>query len=501
MPRKEEVHLYTLVRALNTIELTLVKNQLKENNRSNNSIKLSILNSILQNKNIELNTLLKNLSITKSKFSTLKFQMFNEILQCLVQNIDQDEDDYLAYCQIKFRIFIKKGLYNKAYQFLNETLQIAYEMCAFDICYQMQLKAIEYGLFNKVDNKIDETAVRNELREFYLLSQNLNSYILLSIEVYQIHYKYYDRRVLNRSKLLKYLEHPLIRNDKSKSVISKYFYLRTKCFIYSGDNDYKKFRIFSQQTYQYLIDNKSQYRNDTFELLRSLNNFLDAALSQHDVSSFKLYFPKLVEISKKVKNKSDFHFTLTSFQFLFSLTLKYLWMTKDTKTFSKEIYDYENKLAQYELLILPNFRLEIYLGLARMYFREGDFLKANVLCRKIIEDKKNQTNLYIACGSLLSIMVNYEMDNIQLIPHLIRACKYRLKNINRLFEFEKIILNGLNKLKSHYSDSENSAIFAKINLKLNSTIISSKDMIIDENIKILEWIKLKQKNLTLQQKK
>jgi len=131
------------------------------------------------------------------------------------------------------------------------------------------------------------------------------------------------------------------------------------------------------------------------------------------------------------------------------------------------------------------------LGLARMYFESNKPAKADQFCRQIAAQKSNPTSLYLACGNMLSIMINVDEGNYKLIPHLVNAGRYFLKNRNRLFDVERLFFNHIKKLKAYFSARQKKAVYKKLYEILSSEAIQKQEVVINNKIRLLPWLKLK----------
>jgi len=88
-------------------------------------------------------------------------------------------------------------------------------------------------------------------------------------------------------------------------------------------------------------------------------------------------------------------------------------------------------------------------------------------------------------------MGNIEMGNYKLIPHLINTGKYFFKKRDRLFAMELCFLNGINKLKQHYSATKKLGLFIKLYEEINSKMVESGGIIINKKIDLIKWLRQK----------
>jgi len=490
MLKPEENDLQILIQSIDPTTAKLFSKQLKSLTQNRNPAKLKLYNAI-QKKPFDKASFIKNNQLNITKFSYIKFDLLQDLIKHLKINYDEYTDIALQNDLIEYGILLKNGLFIKANRKLKIIKEIALAKCDFDTAYKAQRLGITLNLFSYINKTYNFKEIANELAGYYKLSKNLREYELLNIEVLRIHYQFLDRRAKDRSTMLKYLDHELLQHEsKAISVIAKYYFYLTKSLIHLGDNNYQLSKENALLAYQNLIANPSKYRNDSELCSKALNNYLDASLNLSETAPFEAIYPKILEISNKANKKSILAET-KFFQHLCSLHLNYLWIKKDYTTFLKYSNQYEENYAKYEPYLSPNFKLEILLGLARMYFELGDLAKADLFCTQIINQKTNPTSTFMACGKLLNIMINVDMGNYRLIPSLINASKYFLKNRARLFEVERLFFNTILKVRHHLSAKQKRLIYKKLYDEMCSEMMNKEEMVIEDKIRITVWLKHK----------
>lgn len=490
MPKTEEYDLKILIQYLENSLANQFKKELRLENAKKNKLKIALFDS-LQKRTFDKDNFVKKHLLSSKQFSSIKFKLLQNIINYLKINYAEYSIVALRNYLTEFELMLNNGLYIKANRKLKLINEIALARCDFNTLYSAQRKAISYNLFNYINKKDNFEKESKQLIEYSEQSRKLHQYELLKDEILRIHYKFLDRRAKDRGDMLQYLDHELLKDEsKPKTILSKYYFYLTKSLIYLGDNNYYESKKNALLAYEYLIVNSSKYRDDYMLKITTLNNYLDASLNLLETKPFETMYPKMLKM-KKAANYTGVLFKANDFQYFCSLHLNYLWLKKDYTTFLKVVEQYEKEYSEYEPYLSPNFKLEILLGLARMYFEQGCLEKANLFCNQIIKQKSNPTSLFLTCGKLLSIMINVDMGNYRLIPHLINTGKYLLKNRDRLFEIELLFFNSIKKLKQHFSNSQKKIIYKKLYNDIKDKVAQNEEMIIDKKIRILEWLKVK----------
>ncbi|WP_442267682.1 hypothetical protein ACSIGC_08440 [Tenacibaculum sp. ZS6-P6] len=490
MSKSEETDLNLLISSLSSKVYNSFKRSL--NTKSENTTKLKLLETIRRKKDFEKDFFIKKHKLSPLKFNTLKFDLFQELIDHLKVSEEKYSDINLFKKLVELEVLLKNALYTKAKRKLSNLKKIASEKCNFEICCLLQKKAVEFRLFNyeKGTNSFKEGVA--ELDKYIQLSKNLSSYKLLAEEICELHYQFLDKRIKNRDTLLNYNKTPLLQDiNNAKSVLSIYFFYRAKSLIHMGNNDFNEGKRYSFLAYEHLDQNPSKYRDDFLLKFKALNNYLDSSMNLMETTPFEKIHPELLKLINE--NKHKFNVITKSFTTIANdcLVLNYLWIKKDIDRFLHIIPEIKKNYDLHNEMTGPNFSVEVLLFIARMYFLNGMLKEANHYCVMISEKKTNPASLIISCGNILRIMIQHDLGDHQLISYLIHTSKYFLKSNERLFNLERSILNGLHKIKPYFSDSQKSQLFKELYLEINEKLDKSEDSILDKKIGILEWLKSK----------
>ncbi|WP_299835143.1 hypothetical protein [uncultured Tenacibaculum sp.] len=490
MTKSEETDLNLLIDSLSPKVYNAFKRNLST--KSGINVKLKLLETVRRKKDFDKENFIRKQKLSSLKFNTIKFDLFQELIDHLKTSEEKYSDINLFNELIELEVLLKNALYTKAKRKLSKLKKIAVEKCDFDICCMIQKKAVEFRLFNydKGNNNFEQGVA--ELDRYIQLSKNLNSYKLLAEEICELHYHFLDKRIKNRNVLLNYNNNELLQDvSKAKSVLSVYFFYRAKSLIHIGNNDFNEGKRYSFLAYEQLNNNPSKYRDDFLFKFKALNNYLDASMNLMETTPFEKIHPELLKLIEN--NEHKFSAIMKSFCTVANdcLVLNYLWIKKDTKRFLEIVPKVKENYNLHSGLTGPNFSIEILLSIARMYFLNGDLKEANQYCITISEKKSNPASLIISCGNILRIMIQHDLGDHQLISHLVHTSKYFLKNNERLFNLERSILNGLHKIKPYYSESEKSILFKELYNEILEKVNKAEDSILDKKIGILDWLKSK----------
>jgi len=489
MTKSEESDLLILVRSLMPSELKSFRKQFLAQDSNHNNIKIQLLDKLRQQKEFDKEGFLIKFKISKSKYSILKHKLLKELVNYLKLNSVEFSEVAMQNECMEFEILLSNGLFIKANRKLKRLLEIAIEKCDFNVCCSLLRKAIKYNLYHhsSIPDSLEEAS--QQLKKYYELARNLDTYIMLTHEIVNLHYQFLDKRAKNRNAILDYLEHNLVKDPSSaKSVLAGYHRYLITSLIYIGDNNYEECKKYTLIAINFLKANGSPYRNDSLRLLYLMNNYLDASLNLLETEPFDKMYPEMIALLPTEKGKADAHMTSVYHQLISTLRLNYLWLTKDYSAFIDEYKELKKTYEKWNFIGMPSFRLEFLLGCARMFFLGGDLKMANKYCKEISKDKSNPTSLYISCGKILEVMVNYDLGNYKFLSHLSRTSKYFLNNRGRLFELERSFFNRIVKVKSYLSKSEKALLFKQLHEEINTKLLASGELILDKKINLLDWL-------------
>lgn len=490
--KQENNDLFIFIESLKKSNYKGFKKSLLTSASKNSHVKHALFEGISKGDNFDKNLFLSKYSLTQKQFSSLKFQLFQELLDYLKVNYDDFSDISLRNNVVEFELLLDKGLYIKSARKFHRIKEIALEKCDFYTCCTVQIKAIEHQLYKYTNPKQSLTEASEILREYQMLSDNLISFSLLQSEVLEAHYNYMDRRADNSDEILEYLNHPLLEaSSNAKSVLALFYYYRTKATVFYGNNQYEKTKEYSLKAYHHLNEHKSNYRNDYLRNIMCLNNYIDSSFNLLETSPYEIMYPQMIEIVKSASETSDTHSKALIFQILSTLKLNYLWIKKDTSQFYEVIDNYKSQYLKYESILRPSFKLELIINIAKMYVLAGDLEMANEYCNRIDFEKSNPTSSFVSCLLILRIMINFDLKNFQFLDHLVSTSKYYLKKRNRLFDIERVFFKYFLQIRRHHTSIEQQQIFKNLYEELLDLTTNSKDLIVLNKIDLLEWVKLK----------
>jgi hypothetical protein len=223
---------------------------------------------------------------------------------------------------------------------------------------------------------------------------------------------------------------------------------------------------------------------NTIRYLSALHNLLMHSLIIKDYDLYEKSLSKLKKLdAKTIREKAAI---------IESLCLFELGYYNETKQYHKSV-DFVNNffLKQSSLLVNQNkehyFLVHYHAALA--YFNLKDFKNALNWVNKVINLTSKMVRVDIrAATNIINILIHYELENLLLIPYLVKSTMEFLKSHNLQTDFDKKFLLVLLALSKTNNEKEQQKIISK-NLPNLEELDRSKSIVSD--IDVVEWLKHK----------
>lgn len=132
----------------------------------------------------------------------------------------------------------------------------------------------------------------------------------------------------------------------------------------------------------------------------------------------------------------------------------------------KLVSDIEVKLKSYENLIHPREVLYLKYNFACLYFKAGEFKKSSHWLFMILNDSAiNLLSDLHTKAKILNLIVQSELDKNDLLPYILRSTYRFLLKQQRLYEFEKMVIDFIRKLPD-VSTKEMKTAYIKLKTEL-----------------------------------
>lgn len=171
----------------------------------------------------------------------------------------------------------------------------------------------------------------------------------------------------------------------------------------------------------YISDKIGQYR-DSLKYLGELKQFASTVKSNEDLSIKLFSSISSIELSMSLR-KGDFDIA------------------------QKTAQDIEGSLHQYDEKVVPIRRAYLEFKIAVVHMGMGDYSEALKWINQILNDSElDKTEDIIGFTQLLDLLVHLELDHNKLLPYSFKNTQRFFKTRNRMYSFEKVLLQFISKL-------------------------------------------------------
>lgn len=157
------------------------------------------------------------------------------------------------------------------------------------------------------------------------------------------------------------------------------------------------------------------------------------------------YISKLKSIAASTESNEDLAIKL--FSSISSIELSMKLRMGDFSDASKIASDIELKLIQYGDKIIPLRRVFLEFKLAVYHIGVGDFTTSLKWINNILNDSSlDKTEDIMGFTQLLDLLVHIELSHDKLLPYSLKSTQRFFKTRNRMYSFEKIVLQSISKM-------------------------------------------------------
>ncbi|OFX44629.1 MAG: hypothetical protein A2046_01220 [Bacteroidetes bacterium GWA2_30_7] len=468
MTEQKEDILYTLIKSLTSSEKGYFKKFIKGFYSEENKEYLKLF-EIYDKANL-YNEFQINKQITKfignKRIDIFKSYLYETILKSLrAYNSNSNINIQIAELLADVEILLKKGLFNLASKKLHiaEKLAISYHklknlLIIKEFEKKILLDSQNINQFKATINKIhnDEFRTINQLKTFYEYNK-LDSQTFLLNRI--------KPKARNNSEATNFSE---IINSRfmmdiklADSIPSKLLYHSIYVSYYYAINDSEKSLSENSKIIE-LLDNNPELKKELhIKYIYTLHNQIAIATKLKKFSIASKYLEML-----KSENSRNNREKLKIAEFIFILELNLLLKSENLKSASEVVKKIESYLKNDSNKIQNN--IIIYHLISLYYFECQQYSNALKWVNNIINSSNNdiRTDLY-SFAKIFSIIIHYELENYEIIEHLLKSAKRHLEKNNHLYKIEEILIQKFKLLVKTHNSVDLRKIFNDLSIKFN----------------------------------
>lgn len=239
------------------------------------------------------------------------------------------------------------------------------------------------------------------------------------------------------------LKNPLLKNNIPLSYKAGLYYYSTMANIYAnGLYEAEKSYELNKELIAFMESDTAKLNEDLSHYAIALNNLMA------DQMHLELY-DEMKETHEKIKHKySSYEFEFIKLNALGAAAateLTYCALTHQIAEGLAIIKNMEKDIIPHERKINRNCKIELTLGISVIYLLAQDYAKARFWLNKNLTDSSPERKDIKAFSQILNLIATYELKDYDYLEHLVSACKRNFKINGTYFNFEKPILDFMNK--------------------------------------------------------
>lgn len=386
-----------------------------------------------------------------NKFSITKHRLYHLILESLNHyhartSVESELNNSLQSAEILFT----KGLYNQSKKLTSGIIKKAKRHHLSQIKWQAMLlnrKMHEQNFYTSLSQKEIAALQNQENQEVRIMQIKTDLWHIKASLFREIHAIGTIRSDVQVEKLNSIVEPLKNIHDEIKTAENEYLYHQIlsaynfavynmeQCYLHLSEirNIYKlNEHLFNKSEGKYL----SVLTNLIYVCIK-VNRFAEAEIYLAEVEALNEFFTKSIDL--KVKYFSSYY----------SLKL-FVYIEKGNDESVDQVLDsVKLGLIEFADKINPVRKAYFYFQLGVYYLANNEYKMALDCINGVLNDKQNlaKEDIY-SFAQILQLIIHFELKNYRYLPYVLTSTKRFLKDKNRHYEFEKIFLKIIGKIKS-----------------------------------------------------
>lgn len=444
-----------------------------------------------------------------NKFPITKTRLYDNVVKSLCAYYSNSSVDAQLYRTLHTaEILFNKGLYDQASKQLVSAEKLAKKHDRYTLLLEInkqKKRLIESNDYFDVElSDIEEnlSADQLSLEQHYYYNGLWEIKSLLFQRIHQkgkvrsIEEKEYYDSLMDRLALLKTPKQPALESRFLRNqIISAYSYVTLLL-----SNAY----TFHEKNLRLLKSEPKKIQEHPNLYFYTLTNLIHLETEVGSYASALSWLQHLKAFPTKYKVQQHEDFEIKMFTSVYTTEMMLLLKQGEFKKAIDLVEAIQTGLKKYGALIAPSKKAYLMFKVAVAYFGEADYSKSLKWINKLLNDQTlDQSEDILAFSQLLSLLIHLELGKFDLLPYAERSTQRFLKNRNRNFYVEKIILKFIRKAAkvNHVLDLD--SLYQELVVELNEMLSITFESVALEYFDFLGWAssKVKKQSFSEEQKK
>ncbi len=496
MSKQSSDHLFRLIKSLTTAEKRYFKIFAARHTIGDKNEYVNLFDAIDKQENYnesKLLVLFKNSTFGHSP-AIAKNRLYETILKCLHayhadSSVDVEIQRLLHFTEILF----KKSLYDDSRKTLNRAKKLA-------IRYEKHFTLLEVHKWEKRMIEKDSYSTINveEITNMYELDQELMGKVTNYIDFWYIKSRLFlllnkkgkvrDSNELNNFKTI--IDNTLLVNEgNALSYETRYLYYHIYSAYYFGIGDYKNSYTYISKHLELIEQNAEVFDEEPNKYFAVLSNMIYLCTQLRKFEEIPVYLGKLKSISKSNVKKMTEDLDIKLFSSTYSAELSLYLQTGEFEKALELIDDIEVGLKKYKNKISKIRIAYFYFNIAIVYFALGNYSGALKWINLLLNDNDIDSSQDIHCiGRIFNLIIHLEIGNDDLIPYTFRSTQRYLSKRKRIYRFETVFLQFINKLSKAESAGAIKNSFHALRPELQALVKDPFEKSVFEYFDFITWV-------------
>lgn len=488
-------HLFDLIKALTKQEKRYFKLYSSKFNKSKDNNYTRLFEAIDKQKHYDekaLKRVFKGETFVK-QFHVAKNYLYHLILEALqAYGGGQTVNQQIQEAYEKSQILYEKGLYEQALRLLKKAEKLSKTYEKFDwllkvykqlkLLYTRKLAVNENEHYTNLYLQLEQ----NTMRQF----RNLWEYEWISNEIFNLYFKVNAAKNPNeKAAYQKLMVHPLLENEsKALSFRAKVFHFNIQAVCFEAIGEKRLCCQFRADTVALFEENPHFIEESLLNYIVVLNNLIVMLATLKEYEAFDKHFQQLLQIPQLVKRKLNDEESVMFFRSRWSAQLQVLVQKKEFEQAIELSHEIEKEFKRLGSSLNKAYKRPMYYFFAYCHFSVGNYRESLSYLEHLVheDDVSFKLDLF-RFGRMLYLLNHYELDNLELLPFLVRSTQRYLQKLGEAYLMEHILLQFLKEVP-HTNERQ---AFMNLQEKLQFLAEEDKYESVLHHLDVLAWIRAK----------
>jgi len=289
------------------------------------------------------------------------------------------------------------------------------------------------------------------------------------------------------------IDNTLLKNEaEALSYESRYLYYQIYSAYHFGIGDYTNSYLYIKKHLELIEQNAEIFEEEPNKYFAVLSNMIYLCSQLRKFSEVPLYLSKLKAIPQSYERKMNEDLSIKLFSSSYSAELSHYIQTGDFENAHRLVPEIEEGLDKYDDKLSKVRVAFFYFNLAIVFFALRDYSSALKWINRLLNDGDIDSSQDIHCmGRILRMIIHLEIGHIDLLPYAIRFTQRYLSKRKRIYKFETVFLQFINKLSKASSASSLRSSYQALRPELQLLSKDPFEKSVFEYFDFITWVESK----------